>query len=94
MKLVGLPNLEESKRRHPVLRGPLDAWRREVEEGEWRGPSDVRRRYPGASFLAGNLVVFNIKGNAHRLVVRVSYPIRVVMVSWIGTHAEYDKKKF
>src|SRR6185295_16599717 len=34
------------------------------------GPADVRRVFETADFLAGNRVVFDIKGNSHRLVVQ------------------------
>ena len=36
-------------------------------------------------------VVFNICGNKYRLVVKFRYPVRVGLVCFIGTHAEYDK---
>ena len=35
-------------------------------------------------------VVFNVKSNAFRLVVRINYAYRVVCVRFLGTHAEYD----
>lgn len=36
-------------------------------------------------------VVFNIKGNDHRLVVSVAYLFGAVYVKFVGTHAEYDQ---
>jgi len=39
-------------------------------------------------------VIFNIKGNSFRLVIKAKYQNGVVLVEWVGTHAEYDKKKF
>jgi mRNA interferase HigB len=41
--------------------------------------------------VGGNRVVFNIKGNKYRLVVKISYPYRVVYIRFVGTHAEYHK---
>ncbi|MHB1591052.1 MAG: type II toxin-antitoxin system HigB family toxin [Sulfuricella sp.] len=35
-----------------------------------------------------------IKGNSYRLVVQVRYRGGIVVIEWIGTHAEYSKKKF
>ncbi len=35
-------------------------------------------------------MVFNIKGNDYRLVVKINYPYRVVYIRFVGTHAEYD----
>ena len=52
------------------------------------------QRYASADFLSDNRVIFNIKGNKHRLVVQVQYQYGMVNVQWVGTHAEYSKKKF
>lgn len=39
--------------------------------------------------MGNNRVVFNIKGNAHRLIVAIAY--RMQYVKFIGSHAEYDQ---
>jgi len=39
-------------------------------------------------------VIFNIKGNTYRLVVKARYQNGIVLIEWIGTHAEYDKQDF
>ena len=36
-------------------------------------------------------IVFNIKGNAYRLVVSVDFEKAIVWIKWIGTHKDYDK---
>lgn len=46
------------------------------------------------SFLGDGKAVFNVKGNRYRLVVVVAYQTQVVVVHWIGTHAEYDDESF
>ena len=94
MQLVGLIKFDTFKQAHADSRGPLDAWRAEVEAANWVGPQDVKTRYPSASFLADNRVIFNIKGNTYRLVVKARYQNGIVLIEWIGTHAEYSKKKF
>jgi mRNA-degrading endonuclease HigB of HigAB toxin-antitoxin module len=55
------------------------------------GPADVKARYPTASFLSDNRVIFNIEGNRYRIETKVSYEITVVLVRRVGTHAEYSK---
>lgn len=76
---------------HPQAEQPLLAWYREVEKEDWETPAQVKEKYGNASFLKGNRVVFNIKGNDFRLIVRINYPYRVIYVRFVGTHAEYDK---
>lgn len=94
MRIVGLPLLLQFKQSHADARGPLDAWRDEVERSVWQTSQDIKQRFSSADFLADNRVIFNIKGNRYRLVVQVRYQGGLVLIEWIGTHAEYDKKKF
>ena len=35
--------------------------------------------------------MFNIKGNAYRLVVAVDFEKTIVWIKWIGTLQDYDK---
>jgi mRNA interferase HigB len=94
MRLLGKTKLDDFAKRHADIRDPLDAWTCELEAADWQGPADIRARYPSASFLSDNRVVFNIKGNNYRIETKISYEIDVVLVIWIGTHAEYSKRKF
>ena len=77
-------------KRHPNAEGPLLAWYREVEQEDWDTPAKMKAKYRNASIVSGNRVVFNIKGNDYRLVVKISYAHRIVYVRFVGTHAEYD----
>lgn len=94
MRILGLPLLEQFKRSHADARGPLDVWRSEVERSLWQTPMDIKQHFGSADFLADNRVIFNIKGNRYRLVIQVRYQAGLVVVEWIGTHAEYSKKNF
>lgn len=94
MRILGLPLLHDFKQSHADARGALDAWQGEAERESWQTPQDIKRRYRHADFLSGNRVIFNIKGNTYRLVVQVRYRNGLVVVEWVGTHAEYSKKKF
>ena len=44
-----------------------------------------------ASVIDSERVVFNIKGNAYRLVVAIDYGRQIVFIKWLGTHSDYDK---
>ena len=94
MRILGLPLLEEFKQRHADSRGQLNAWQTDIEREHWQTPQDIKRSYRSADFLQDNRVIFNIKGNTYRLVVRVRYQNGLVVIEWVGTHAEYSKRKF
>lgn len=93
MRLVGRQLLDDFAMRHAEIRSPLNAWICEVEEAEWKGSADVKARYPTASFLSDNRVIFNIKGNKFRVETKLNYDVKVVLATRIGTHAEYSKWK-
>ena len=90
MRVIAKRRLREFWERRPAARGPLLAWFREVEREDWDTPVAVKAKYRNASIVGGDRVVFNVKGNAFRLVVKINYAYRIVYVRFIGTHAEYD----
>lgn len=94
MQLLNVVALDHFKRDHADARASLDVWRSEVEAAQWNTPQDIKNRYRSADFLAKDRVIFNIKGNSYRLIVVVKYSMGMVVVEWVGTHSEYDKKRF
>ena len=91
MRIIAKGTLRIFWEKHPDAKDPLLAWYREVEKEDWSNSTGLKNKYRSASVLLGNRVVFNIKGNNYRLVVKINYPYRVVYIRFIGTHAEYDK---
>lgn len=94
MKLLNTPLLEAFKLKHASARGAIDVWKEHVGRARWTSPHDVKRDFPSADTLGDNRLIFNIKGNSYRLVVKAKYQNGLVLIEWVGTHAEYDKKKF
>jgi mRNA interferase HigB len=92
--VIGRKRLEKFKRKHADAKGAIDAWLSEALDASWKRPRDIKERYPHASILANNRVVFNIKGGNYRLVVIVRYVSGAVLVEWVGTHAQYDRMRF
>ena len=91
MRVIAKKKLRDFWEQHPDAEEPLLSWYREVEREDWDTPAKVKQRYPSASIVGDNRVVFNIKGNAYRLIVKINYPYRVVYIRFVGTHADYDR---
>jgi mRNA interferase HigB len=75
----------------PAVKAALDAWFDEAKKARWRSTADVKRSYAAASIVTADRIVFNVKGNAYRLVVAVDFDKSVVWIKWIGTHRDYDR---
>ena len=91
MRVVAKKALRSFWEKHADCEEQLLTWYRETSKSEWKNPNDIKKEYPSASILQDNRVVFNIKGNNYRLVVRINYDYSMVWVRFIGTHAAYDR---
>jgi mRNA interferase HigB len=91
VRVIAKKILREFWAKHNDCEDQLKSWYKEAEEANWQIPNDIKKEYPTASFLADNRVVFNIKGNHYRLIVKINYAFSIVFIRFVGTHTEYDK---
>jgi mRNA interferase HigB len=91
MRIIAKRTLREFWEKHAEIEQPLKSWYHETENAQWTSPNDLKRDYPNASILEDNRVVFNIKGNKYRLIIKVNYEFQIIWIRYIGTHADYDK---
>jgi mRNA interferase HigB len=91
MRVIAKRHLVDCWTKHPDTEQALKSWHDEVSKAKWQTPQDINRQYASASFLANNRVVFNIKGNPHRLIVAIAYRFGAVYIKFIGTHEQYDQ---
>ena len=91
MRLISKKAILDFITRYPETEQSLLTWHKEVKNMKWNAPADIKSKYPSASILNNNRVVFNLKGNKYRLIVRVNYVAKIVWIRFIGTHAQYDK---
>jgi mRNA interferase HigB len=80
MHVVGRDKLDEFCTEHADARRWVANWLSDTESAQWKSSQDIKKGYPTASFLASNLVIFNVKGNRYRLEVQLAYRTGVVVV--------------
>jgi mRNA interferase HigB len=91
MRVISVNRLREFWEKHLDAEQPLRIWYADARRSSWRTTNDIKRNYSTASFLAGNRVVFNIRGNNYRLIIVVYYKGGIVYIRFVGTHEEYDR---
>ena len=91
MRVIAKKILRDFWESHADSEQQLKAWYHETSKAEWKNPNEIKQEYPSASILNNNRVVFNIKGNNYRLIVKVNYDYQMVWIRFIGTHSEYGK---
>ena len=75
---------------HPDSEQYLKTWFDTAMNSDWKNPNDVKQTYGNASILKDSRIVFNIKGNSYRLIVKFNFEKQWIFIRFIGTHAEYD----
>ena len=93
MRIIALATLKaflEATPVHANAREPMMAWYRQIKAADRASPADVKLDIRSASILKDGRAVFNVAGNAYRIVVRINYPYGVVYIRFVGTHRMYD----
>lgn len=96
MHVIKKKTLEDHGAEHGDVLDALRSWHQLVKREDWTTPADLKRRFPSASIINDERVVFNIKGNAYRLLAVVAYRQEgmkqgTVFIIRVMTHAEYDE---
>jgi mRNA interferase HigB len=88
---ISRKKLLEAARERGDLGGPLDVWYRIAKKVRWKNLTEVRHLFPSADAV-DEFTVFNIKGNAYRLITEINYRTGRVFLRYVLTHAEYTKE--
>ena len=90
MRIIARRTLREFWKERADAEQPLKGWFAEVSSATWKSMADIKKRYPYASVVDGERLVFNIGGNTYRLVAKVWFPGQTVWIKFVGTHRQYD----
>jgi mRNA interferase HigB len=98
MHVIASATIKQFADAHKNAAAPLLSWLRIVEQAAWNNIADAQLVFPHADAVrvdSGKIVVvFNIKGNAYRLITAIHFNRGKVYVLRLLTHAEYDKNKW
>lgn len=90
-RIIAKSTLREFWENHADSEQYLKTWYDTAKTSNWRSPNDVKKTYISASILKDNRIVFNIKGNSYRLIVKFNFEKQWAFIRFIGTHAQYDR---
>ena len=75
---------------HPDAEQYLKTWYYTILSVTWKSPNHIKSVFNNASVLGRGRMVFNIRGNRYRLIVKFNFEKQWAFIRFIGTHAEYD----
>ena len=75
---------------HSDAADELLRWNKAASHADWRDINEVRLHFPDAD-QHKSLLIFNIRHNYYRLIVKVDYRAKLLMVEEFLTHREYTR---
>lgn len=94
MKLLGKNHIVEFKKKHSNSRKALDRWVKLVETSDFASPTEIKKLFGANVDFVANQVVFDVGGNKIRAITKIQYGIKIVLVTHVLTHTEYDREKW
>ena len=91
MRIIAKRTLRDFWIRYPECEQPLLSWYKVVIKAKWQNLNEVKNQFGSCKVIGNDRIVFKIKGNKYRLIVKVSFENQLIWVRFIGIHSEYDQ---
>jgi mRNA interferase HigB len=75
----------------PIAKTALLTWYHQFSKQVFNDFNELKAIYGHASIVANNRVIFNIKGNDFRLIIKLNFQKASAYIIWFGTHQAYNK---
>lgn len=94
MHILGKNIIDEFKKKHPTSRKSLDRWIKLMEGSMFNHSQDIKQLFGGNVDFVGNQTVFDVGGNKVRAITKITFGVKIVLITHVLTHTEYDKNKW
>jgi len=86
--VISVATINKHAALHADAAAELHRWHKATSRSIWRDLHEVRQLYPDADQYQ-SLLIFNIRHNYYRLIVKVDYRAKLIMVKEFLTHDDY-----
>ena len=90
VNVISSTTIKRNGARHADAAEELLRWNKAAGHANWRDIHEVRQYFPDAD-QHKSLLIFNIRHNCYRLIVKVDYRAKLLMVKELLTHQEYTR---
>lgn len=90
MRIIAKSRLMALAAAHGDCMDQVVAWHAIASKATWRNLAEVRQTFRHADSV-GDKTVFNLKGNAYRLIVHIRYDTGIIYIKDLLSHAEYSR---
>ncbi len=90
MRIIAKRTLKEFWEKHSDCEQALLSWYKVAKGANWENFADVKAQFGSCKILGQDRIIFKIKGNHYRLVVKITFTNKIIWIRFVGTHKAYD----
>ena len=90
MRIVAKSTLRDYWLKNKETEQTLLSWYKVAKKAKWSNFNEVQQQFGTCKVVGNDRIVFKIKGNNYRLIVKISFENQLIWIRFIGTHSEYD----
>ena len=68
----------------------LLSWYKIANKAKWSNFNEVKQQFGTCKVVGNDRIIFKVKGNNYRLIIKISFENQLIWIRFIGTHSEYD----
>jgi len=68
----------------------LLSWFKVANKANWSNFNEVKQQFGTCKVVGNDRIIFKIRGNNYRLIVKISFENQLIWIRFVGTHSEYD----
>lgn len=91
MRIIAKTALEQFWQIHPEAESKLIAWHTALKHCSAGDFTELKQTFSTADYVPKKYTVFDVGGNAYRVITSIHYNTQIVYVRAVLTHVEYDK---
>ena len=91
MRIIARTALVDFWSRHTEAEARLQAWYRALKHCSARNYNELLQTFSTADYVPKKFTVFDVGGNAYRVVTVIHYNTQTAYIRGVFTHAEYDR---
>jgi len=90
MRIIAKSTLRDYWLKNKEVEQSLLSWYKVANKAKWSNFNQVKEQFGTCKVLGNDRIIFKIKGNKYRLIVKISFENQLIWIRFIGTHSEYD----
>ncbi len=91
MRVITKRTLKTFWGKHSDCEQQLLSWYKTAKQAKWKSYEELKQQFGTCKIVGEDRIIFKIKGNKYRLIVKITFINQIIWIRFIGTHEEYNK---